>query len=97
MEITKELIEKLSDLAKLDFSKSEDYEKIKKDLERMLNFFAQISAVDTKNLPPLVHLIAQDNVLRDDGNCANIPQNEALHNAGFKDSDYFKAPKGEEG
>ena len=93
MEITPVIIEKLSDLAKLDYSNSVDQEKIKKDLERMLSFFAKIDQIDVEGFEPLVHLVEQSNVFRQDEHSQNMDIADALRNAPLKDTDYFKVPK----
>ena len=93
MEITPVIIEKLSDLAKLDYSNSVDQEKIKKDLERMLSFFAKIDQIDVEGFEPLVHIVEQSNVFRQDEHSQNMDIEDALRNAPLKDTDYFKVPK----
>ena len=93
MEITKELINKISDLAKLNNSDPIVQGKIKEDLERMFSFFTQMDRIDTQNVEPLVHLIDQSNIWRADTNCENMNIADVLNNAPVKDTDYFKVPK----
>lgn len=94
MEITDQMIEKLADLAKLDFSQKEDKDKIKKDLERMLQFFSAIEKIDVADYKPMIHPVQNQNILRsDEAPFQNMPQEKALQNATFKDTDYFRVPK----
>ena len=94
MIISDELINKLSDLAKLDFSAPEKREKIKEDIERMLSFFSVIDQVQVDSLEPLVYPIVQYNVLRSvEDPIQNMAHEAALKNAPLKDTDYFKVLK----
>lgn len=92
MEITDELIDKLSSLSRLNFEGAER-EGIKKDLARILSFVDQLKRVDTQNVEPLVHITAEVNQLRNDEPVQDITHAEALKNAPDKDSDYFRVPK----
>ncbi len=92
MEISDELINKLSGLARLNFEGA-DREEIKKDLARILSFVDQLNTVDTRAVEPLVHITAEHNHLRNDVPLREITHAEALKNAPDKDSDYFRVPK----
>ena len=92
MEINDEMINKLSDLAKLEFN-DQDRENIKKDLTNILAFVEKLQSVDTTGIEPLIYMNEDVNVLRKDEVITDITQDEALVNAPDKDSDYFKVPK----
>lgn len=92
MDINDGLIDKLSDLAKLEFE-GEDREQIKHDLGRMLDFVNQLSEVDTEGVEPLVHMTQEVNRLRMDEPKDAVSAQEALKNAPKADSDYFRVPK----
>ena len=85
------LINKLSKLAKLKFDKKET-EKIKSDLNIIIEFVNSIEKIETTSLKPLIYLSEEKNVLRSDNISENILQKDALKNASQKDSDYFKVP-----
>ncbi len=89
MEITNEIIDKLSKLAKLQF-KDEDKEGIKNDLTKIIAFVDKIDELDTDGVEPLIHMSKEINVLREDEVRETITQAQALNNAPSKDSDYFK-------
>ncbi len=92
MDISNELIDKLSDLAKLEFN-GDEKENIKNDLARVLTFIEKLNAVDTKGVEPLIFMGDAVNVLREDEVKQPITKEEALKNAPKKDSDYFRVPK----
>lgn len=92
MEITKDTVQKVAKLAKLQFNE-EETALIQKDLSKMLAFVDQINKVDTEGVLPLTHMNQEANVLREDDVEETITQEQALKNAPQKDSDYFKIPK----
>lgn len=92
MEVTDALIDKLSSLCKLSFA-GDSRTVIKHDLERMLDFVAQVQALDTEGVAPLIHLRDEVNQLRPDVPGEPVPQPAALENAPRHDSDYFRVPK----
>ena len=89
MEITNEIIDHLSNLAKLKFEDSQK-EGIKQDLTKMIAFVDKIEELDTENVEPLIHINQEVNILREDEVKETITQLQALKNAPSKDSDYFK-------
>lgn len=92
MQVNDALIDKLSSLSKLQFEGAARAQ-IAADLTRMLDFVAQINAVDTTGVLPLIHLTHEINRLREDEPQQQITQAEALANAPRKDSDYIRVPK----
>jgi aspartyl-tRNA(Asn)/glutamyl-tRNA(Gln) amidotransferase subunit C len=92
MDISNELIEKLADLAKLNFE-GEEKENIKADLQKIVSFIDKLAELDTKDVEPLIFMSDAVNVLREDVAHQIISHEEALLNAPKKDSDYFRVPK----
>ena len=92
MKIDNSTIDKLANLANLEFDK-ESKKEIIEDLNRVLNFVEKLNELDTKNAEPLVYMADEANVLRKDEVIQEITQEEALSNAPKKDSDYFIVPK----
>lgn len=86
------LIEKLSNLNKLEFNANEK-ELIKEDLTKILNFMEQLNELDTEGVEPLKYINEDVNVFREDTVKYYITKAEALENAPIKDSDYIKVPK----
>ncbi|MBI2269576.1 MAG: Asp-tRNA(Asn)/Glu-tRNA(Gln) amidotransferase subunit GatC [Bacteroidetes bacterium] len=92
MKIDHATVDKLADLAKLEFDK-EGKEAIVKDLNRILTFIDKLNELDTTNVEPLIYMSDEVNILRDDEVKHDITQDDALKNAPKHDSDYFKMPK----
>ena len=92
MKIDHKTVESIAYLARLEFEK-ESKEEIINDMTRMLEFVNKLNELDTTGVEPLVYMVDETNILRDDITEQIITQKEALMNAPKKDSDYFKVPK----
>ena len=91
MEVNNKLIQDIAKLSKLKFDDSAE-EKMKADLEKMLDFVDKLNEIDTKGVDPLIYMSEEVNVLREDKVTDETSQEDALKNAPEKDSDYFKVP-----
>jgi len=91
MEVTNKLIQDISTLGKLDFDEKST-EQMKADLKKIISFIDKLSEVDTDGTEPLIYLSDEVNTLREDEIKIIVSQAEALKNAPYKDSDYFKVP-----
>ena len=92
MKIDSSTVDKLADLAKLEFEASAK-QAIINDLNRVLEFVDKLNEIDTEHVEPLTYLTDETNILRKDEVKREISQEEALHNAPQKDSDYIIVPK----
>lgn len=92
MEVNDALVDKLANLARLQFNASEK-EGIKNDLQRMIQFVEKLNEVDTTGVEPLLHMSAQVNVLREDVVKGSIDRADGLQNAPVHDDTFFKVPK----
>ena len=92
MKIDKETVDKISHLARLEFSEDGKAE-ILNDMNRMLAFVDKLNEMDTNGIEPLIYMTDEVNVLREDEAKDTLTQKQALKNAPKKDSDYFKVPK----
>jgi aspartyl-tRNA(Asn)/glutamyl-tRNA(Gln) amidotransferase subunit C len=92
MEVTDELIDNLSNLARLEFNAA-DKEEIRKDLQRMILFVEKLGELDTTGVEPLLHMSPETNVLREDIPGGSVSRAVALSNAPATDGTYFKVPK----
>jgi len=92
MEVNDALVDKLANLARLQF---EDSEKagIKNDLQRMIQFVEKLNELDTTGVAPLLHMSDNVNVLREDEIKGSISNELALKNAPLHDDQFFKVPK----
>lgn len=90
--ISREEIDRLAGLSKLQFSENEK-DALIKDMSNILDFVEKLNEVNTDGVEPLLHMSSSKNVLRKDEAETLISQQEALKNAPLKDSDFFKVPK----
>lgn len=92
MAVDDKTVDKIAELAKLEFN-NEAKEDIKADLNKMLDFVDKLNELDTENVEPLIYMLDEIPVLREDKVKGHVNQKEALKNAPHKDTDYFKVPK----
>ena len=92
MEVNDALIDKLANLSKLKFDDTEK-EAIKSDLEKMIGFIQKMDELDTTGVEPLLHMSANENVMREDIVKGSISNDEALENAAVSTLPYFIVPK----
>src|SRR5271157_2152305 len=85
----------VSHLAELCRIKLRDKEKkeFATQLSNILEFFSQISELDTENVKPTYHVLELTNVFREDEAKESLPQDVALANAPQKEKGFFKAPR----
>lgn len=92
MKVSDELIDRLANLAKIEFDDKAKSE-IKNDMNRMLEFIDKLNEIDTEGVDPLIFMSDEINILREDIAKISITQKEALKNAPHHDSDYIMVPK----
>ncbi|MFT5668772.1 MAG: aspartyl-tRNA(Asn)/glutamyl-tRNA(Gln) amidotransferase subunit C [Vicingaceae bacterium] len=92
MAVDLKTVERIATLSKLEFSETEKQE-ITVDMNRMLDFVAQLSTADTEGVKPLIYMLEEEAELRKDEVIESITQKDALKNAPEKDSDFIKVPK----
>ncbi len=93
MKIDKNTIQRLAELAKLEFDDAASLE-MEKDLNNMLAFVEQLKEVEVEGVEPLIFVNeANINQLRNDEVSQITSQAEALKNAPQKDMYYFRVPK----
>lgn len=92
MKIDEQIIDRISTLAKLEFS-GEAKKQIEADMNAMLDFIDKLNELDTENVEPLIYMSEEVNRLRPDVVKEEVSREEALKNAPEADSYYFKVPK----
>lgn len=92
MKITEETVDRIAELAKLEFTPEEKTE-LMGDMNKILAFMEKLNELDTEGVEPLIYMSDQVNALRKDEVIQEITREEALKNAPKKDSDYFRVPK----
>ena len=93
MEVSADLIDKLARLSRLSFANAEEKEKIRNDLNKILQFVDQLNEVNTEGVEPLIFINEDTNVLRPDSVVHETTQSDALKNAPRKNEEYFLVPK----
>lgn len=92
MEVNDTLVEKLANLARLQFNDAEK-DIIKNDLQRMIHFVDKLNELDTTGVEPLLHMTDNVNILREDIVQGSVSREEGLKNAPDTDGTFFKVPK----
>ena len=92
MEVNDTLVDKLANLARLQFDNTEK-SAIKNDLQLMIQFVEKLNELDTTGVSPLLHMSDNINALREDEIKGSISREDGLKNAAKKDSQFFKVPK----
>ncbi len=92
MQINDSLFSKLENLAKLEFKPAER-DKLKKDLENILEMVKKLESVDTTGVAPLVYLNEPIQTTRPDNIEGQLTKQEALSNAPEHNDDFITIPK----
>ena len=92
MEVNDEMVDKLANLARLQFNDL-GKQSIKMDLQKMIQFVEKLNELDTTGVQPLLHMSDNVNVLREDEVNGSIERSEGLKNAPVQDGVFFKVPK----
>jgi aspartyl-tRNA(Asn)/glutamyl-tRNA(Gln) amidotransferase subunit C len=90
--IDESTVEHLANLARIDLTDKE-IKKFTKQVSSILDFFSELSELDTEDVKPTYHVLEINNVFRDDVAKDSLPREEILANAPEKEKGYFKAPK----
>lgn len=92
MEITKQEVEKVAKLARLEITEAEK-EAFAKQLSQILTHVEKLKQYDTRNIEPTATVLGQVNVFRDDVIRPSLPVDKALANAPEREADGFLVPK----
>lgn len=90
--ISKDDVRYVAKLAELEIEESE-IEKITSQLDKILDYVAEVSGVDTEKTPPTSHVIDIKNVLREDVPKKSVSRESALKNAPDEADSGFKVPR----
>ncbi|MDF2433453.1 MAG: aspartyl-tRNA(Asn)/glutamyl-tRNA(Gln) amidotransferase subunit [Mucilaginibacter sp.] len=92
MTIDEETVDKIAHLARLELTGDEKQGMIK-DMNKILGFMDKLNEIDTSGIEPLVYMVNEVNVFREDVIKTEITHEEALLNAPKHDEDYFLVSK----
>ena len=92
--VTRENVEHIAKLARLDFSDGE-YDKLTTDMNNVLGYIDQLKELDVSNVEPLENIneSVEKNVFRADISAPSLSTEEALKNAPKAADGYFLVPK----
>lgn len=92
MEITKQEVEKVAKLARLEITEAEK-EAFAKQLSQILTHVEKLKQYDTRGIEPTATVLGQMNVFRDDIIRPSLPVDKALANAPEHEGNRFLVPK----
>jgi aspartyl-tRNA(Asn)/glutamyl-tRNA(Gln) amidotransferase subunit C len=92
MRITREDLQKLAHLARLEFEKKDEGQMIE-SLNEIIDWVEQLNEVDTDGLEPITSMSHEVNVTREDEVKEHLDHEKGLQSAPKRDKDYFKVPK----
>ena len=90
--ITKEDVEHIGWLARIDINEQEKVEFMKK-LNSVLEYFGQLDELPTEHIIPTYHVAEIYNVFREDVIEECLPQEIVLANTEYKEEGTFRVPK----
>jgi len=90
--ITKEEVEYVAQLAKLQFNE-EEKEEFTAQLNSILDYFYKLNELDTKDIPPTAYIISMPNLLNEDKVEPSLSREEVLSTNKYIRKGYFQVPK----
>ena len=91
MSLTRADVEKVSVLARLQFSDAE-LDQLTTELSAILVYVDQLELLNTENVEPMAHALDVHNVFRPDALRPSLPRDEALANAPKSDGECYLVP-----
>ena len=85
-------VRKVAQLSRLELT-DESIATFTPQLERILDFVAQLEAIDTTDVPPTTRAVEVVNVTRDDTVTPTPVREELLDQAPQREGDFFRVPK----
>ncbi len=89
MKITRAEVEHIATLARLELAEAE-IERLQSDLSQILEYVEQLNELDTTRVLPTAHVVAREDVLREDVSRPSLPTEEVLANAPQAEEGYFR-------
>lgn len=92
MKITKEEVQHVALLARLNLSEAE-VDEYTGQLNSILGYAQMLNQLDTDDVIPTAHAVELYNVLREDEVRPSMDQHQALQNAPAADKGFFRVPR----
>jgi aspartyl-tRNA(Asn)/glutamyl-tRNA(Gln) amidotransferase subunit C len=91
MSLTKEEVEHIAELARLELSE-EEKARYREQLSDILDYAARLQALDTSHIPPTSTVLAKRSLLRPDVSVVSLSTDEVLSNAPSAEQKQFRVP-----
>jgi aspartyl-tRNA(Asn)/glutamyl-tRNA(Gln) amidotransferase subunit C len=91
MKITKEVVENVAHLGRLEL-KADEVDLYTEQLDRILAYMDKLNSLDTTGIEPTTHAIPLTNVFRQDVVDNNFQPEESVGNAPERKGSFFKVP-----
>ncbi|MBI1901430.1 MAG: Asp-tRNA(Asn)/Glu-tRNA(Gln) amidotransferase subunit GatC [Planctomycetia bacterium] len=91
MALSRDDVLKVSLLGRLSLTEAEQ-QRMTEQLGGIVDYVAQLSELDTKDVEPMAHAIEMTNVFRDDAVRESLPRQDALANAPHTDGEFYLVP-----
>lgn len=92
MEITKNTIEHIANLSRLDLTE-EEKSMLLFDMKQIIAYMDKLKELDTSKVKPTAHVMQINNVFREDKSEPSYPKEKLLVNAPLSEGGCFKVPK----
>lgn len=92
MKVTKEIIENVANLARLNLTEQEK-EKLTIEMASILSYVDKLNELDTSGIQPTQHVLPIKNVFREDKIEPSFSLEKILANAPSSENGCFKVPK----
>jgi aspartyl-tRNA(Asn)/glutamyl-tRNA(Gln) amidotransferase subunit C len=90
--IDRTTVQKIAHLARLEITPAEE-EQFTVQLGAILDYFEQLSALDTDNVPPTTRAIEISNITRADSSGSYSDRQDLLQESPELEGDYFRVPR----
>jgi len=92
MAITKETVEYVANLARMELN-SKELSKLSQQLQDILDFIDKLKKLNIENIAPTSHILPINNVLREDIPKESLTPLKSLANAPQREGNFFVVPK----
>ncbi len=92
VKITKEEVEHVARLARLELS-DEEKETFTKHLNNILTYVEKLNELDTKDVKPTSHVLQIQNIFKEDEIRESLSREKALSNAPDRTEEFYRVPK----
>lgn len=92
MKITREEVEHVATLARLNLSE-EELARMTDQLDTILSYVAKLDELDTADIRPTTHAFSISNAFREDEVTPSLPREEALANGPKENGEAFVVPR----